>query len=100
MKMKTYSFEGPYTSVDSLSHSAGVYGVLDRNNEENTVVDIGESSDVKTRLQNHEREPCWFRQCNGTIWFVVLYTPGFSQQQRRAIEQELRAYFQPVCGLT
>lgn len=87
-----YKFDGPYQSVDKLDYRSGVYAILDSNR---VVIDIGESSSVKTRVANHDRQPCWEK--NRVNLVAVLYVP--SAKQRLDIEQELRLEFNPVCGV-
>lgn len=33
-----------------------------------TVLDVGESSDVKNRVLSHDRKPDWVRKCQGLIY--------------------------------
>ena len=96
-----YNFEGPYTNTASLAENAGVYAILTRRqaNESWTVIDIGESTQVKSRIENHDRKTCWSRNSLGTVGAAVLYTPGWSSNQRRDLESSLRGQYAPACGL-
>lgn len=38
-----------------------------------TVLDVGESHDVKKRVLNHERENCWKQHCKGVIYYSATY---------------------------
>ena len=93
-----YSFEGPIVETKNLEDRSGIYAILDSYNNSYTVIDIGESSEVKTRIENHDRRTDWNRTVNGIITFAVLYTPYYDQIQRIRIEQELRAKYKPTCG--
>lgn len=95
-----YTFDGPYTSPDHLEDRSGVYAVLCRSTLVNNlkVIDIGESAQVRTRLQNHDRAPCWAQNCTGTLVFAAYYTPNLQQAGRMKIEQELRKKYSPPCG--
>ncbi len=95
-----YTAEGPYTDTGSLKKRSGVYAVLSRakNNDKWTVLDVGESHDVKTRVENHERAPCWKRNNKGAIGYAPYYTPNKQQAERVKIEQEIRAEYNPPCG--
>ncbi|VGO12712.1 hypothetical protein PDESU_01266 [Pontiella desulfatans] len=97
IQIGSYNFEGPYTSTSNLRNSSGVYSILGRNSEAETwkVVDIGESQEVKERIENHDRKPCWQRRGYRTITVAAHYT---SAAQRMRIEKELRAKFDPPCG--
>ena len=74
------------------TYRSGVYAILDR---KLAVIDIGESASVKTRVTNHDRQPCWEK--NRVNLVAVLYVP--SAKQRLDIEQELSLAFKPVCGV-
>ncbi len=56
--LKNLNAEGPYTTIDSLKEQSGVYVILGRNfNYQNwTVLDVGESATVKSRVTYHDRQ--------------------------------------------
>jgi hypothetical protein len=93
-----YSFDGPYTSIDSLEDRSGVYAILCYVASKYYLIDIGESATVKTRVENHDRADCWERNCKGQFTFSVLYTPNKQQAGRKEIEQELRQQYKLSCG--
>jgi len=94
-----YVFEGPYDSTDSLKDNSGVYAILDKRTDGNFyVVDIGESAQVKTRIEGHDRVGCWKKQAKGALYVAVHYTPNKQQSGRKEIEQKLRDQFNPPCG--
>ena len=84
INIERYSFEGPYTATTMLQDLPGVYVILDANN---TVIDVGESATVKTRVDNHDRADCWRRNGIGTLQVAVLYTSGYNEQYRIQIER-------------
>lgn len=93
-----YSFVGPLTSTSGIEDRAGVYAVLHNSSGNNyTIVDIGESATVKSRLETHDRKPCWIKQC-ANPHYAVYYTPNLHQSGRMDIEQDLRRKYQPLCG--
>jgi len=95
-----YTFEGPYTSTEYLKNQAGVYVILDKRSDGKWwVIDVGESTEVKNRVENHDRSGCWQRNNSGTLGIAVLYTPGWSAEQRRSLESKIREAFNPVCGV-
>ena len=68
-----YRFEGPVYNKAALKDAAGVYTVLDdRGNQRFDVLDVGESVEIRTRMENHEREPCWLRNRRGRICYAAL----------------------------
>lgn len=98
-KSDKYDFEGPYSDTNSLEDRSGVYVILDyRDDGKHYVLDVGESAQVRTRVENHDRQECWYRNKKGSIYFVVYYTPSLQQPGRMAIEQEIRDKYNPPCG--
>ena len=95
-----YRFEGPIYNKGSLKSAPGVYSVLDdRGGQKFTVLDVGESEQIRTRIENHEREDCWLRNRLGRICYAALYMPGSTKRQRMEIEEELRRRLEPACGV-
>ncbi|MDD5360779.1 MAG: hypothetical protein PHN88_01500 [Ignavibacteria bacterium] len=93
-----YSFEGPYTTTDSLDDKSGIYAIHCKIYDKYYLIDVGESSQVKSRVANHDRKDCWTKNCKGTLTVSVYYTPNLQQAGRRLIEQELRSLYDPICG--
>jgi len=93
-----YKFEGPYTTAENLEDRSGIYVILCSKNGKNFVIDVGESAEVRSRVENHDRADCWRRNCSGTLKVAVLYTPHLHATGRIEIEQEIRAKYDPPCG--
>jgi hypothetical protein len=98
VKIGNYSFAGPYDSADFLENRSGVYAILCLTNGKYQPVDCGETASVKSRIENHERYPCWQRSCSGTLMVAVYYTPRLQSAGRCTIEQEIRALYNFPCG--
>lgn len=98
MRIGNYNFEGPYTSTTRLQNRSGVYAILSMNGTQHYLIDVGESHDVRYRVENHDRSDCWSRNGNGQLSVAVLYTPNQQQAGRRVIENQIRDQFNPVCG--
>lgn len=98
VKIGNYNFEGPFTSADNLRDLSGIYVLLCDSDQSLIVVDVGESSSVKTRVENHDRKNCWRKNCSGTLKIAVLYTPNVQQAGRVKIEQKIRNQYNPTCG--
>ena len=91
-----YTFDGPFSSVNDLKNQSGVYVILGNHGSGNwKVVDVGESSDVKTRVSNHDRADCWKQQGYSNLTVAALYT---NEARRMEIESQLRRHFKPPCG--
>ena len=101
IKLSDYTLEGPYQSTSPLRDRSGVYAILTPSGSTSyEVIDVGESATVKTRVENHDREPCWWRNANrGGLHYAVRYTPGLQQAGRKAVEQKIRKQYRPPCGL-
>lgn len=95
-----YTFSGPYKSTSLLEDRSGVYTVLTPTDTTHyKVVDVGESAKVKTRVENHERKPCWQRNTTSDgLRYAVYYTPNLQQAGRKVIEQKIRYQYRPPCG--
>lgn len=94
-----WTFEGPYTNTASLRDDAGIYAILDHRVDGRWyVVDVGESEQVKSRVENHDRQGCWTRHRRGTLGVAVLYAAGSSGAHRRVVEREVRSRYSPPCG--
>jgi len=93
-----YSFEGPFSNPSSLSNKSGVYAVLTRatTNDKYSVVDIGESGEVRDRVSDHNRAPCWNRNKKAA---GLAYTAYYcNESTRMKVEAELRGAYKPSCG--
>lgn len=95
-----YTFNGPYTSTDLIEDKSGVYAVLCKEKDKYYVIDVGESAEVKSRLDDHDRKDCWKKECQGPLTYGVTYTPHLQQEGRTEIEQKIRDQFNPPCGKT
>jgi hypothetical protein len=93
-----YHAEGPFGNVNGLLAQSGVYVILGRLNQQANwiVVDVGESGDVQDRVSNHDRKPCWRGQGHAELSVAAIYA---DERNRMLIERELRAQFNPPCGV-
>ena len=94
-----YTFDGPYTSADSLKDNSGVYVIVCSSNGSYNPVDVGESATVKSRIENHDRKHCWNNNRRSNLMVAVLYTPNLQQPGRIRIEQEIRNQYYFPCGV-
>lgn len=93
-----YNFDGPYNSTTHLRDQSGVYAILTPNSAGNySLLDVGESATVKTRVDYHDRQPCWNRNAyRGTVNYAVHYVSG--EFQRKSVEATIRKAHNPTCG--
>lgn len=93
-----YSFEGPYHSTTQLKDQSGIYFIICIKNNENYPIDVGESKNIKTRIESHDRNDCWEENCNEKLMVAVYYTPNKQQKGRMEIEQDIRCHYNFPCG--
>lgn len=98
IKIGNYHAEGPFGNTNQLQASSGVYVILGRSgaNVNWNVVDAGESQDIRQRVENHDRRPCWQRQGHAELAVAAIYA---NEKNRMPIERDLRQQFNPPCGL-
>lgn len=100
IRIGSYNFEGPYSNTSVLQDRAGLYAILTLTGTGRyEVVDIGESATVKSRVESHDRQPCWQQNAKQGLYCAVLYTPHLQDVGRRNIEQSLRDLYTPACGV-
>lgn len=97
IKLGKYSFTGPVASIDRPNEKRGVYAIVCKMDGEYFLLDIVDSSKLRTRGENKDKMDCWIKHCNGQLMIFVHNTPLLKQQGRILIEQELRELFQPAC---
>ena len=87
-------FEGPFASPSALRNLAGIYLVRCSGG---AVLALGEASEVRAALEQHDEARCWEANRDGALEFWIYYTPYMSSLARHEIERELRAVLQPKC---
>jgi len=99
-----YEFEGPF-SIDTAvipANRAAVYVIICKASDgKEYVKDVGESGEVGIRIANHDRRPCWERNCNGSLSVYFCYMPsseGYTAADRRTLEDKIRNQYNPPCG--
>jgi hypothetical protein len=89
------NFDGPFTGSSQLQARSGVYAILGRGTGNWIVVDIGESGDVKDRVENHDRKLQWQGSGHATLGVAAYYCDAATRMQ---VEKQLRQQYNPVCG--
>lgn len=97
IKLGKYSFTGPIGSIDNLKEKAGIYAIVCELKREYFLIDVGECSKLRTRIENHDKKDCWLKNCKGQLSVFVHYTTFIKQNKRIRMEQELRELFNPDC---
>jgi uncharacterized protein (DUF302 family) len=99
IKLGKHSFTGPFVSIDKLKDRSGVYAIVCKVDGEYFLLDVGEGSKLRTRVDSHDKKACWKKNCNGQIMIYVHYTTFLKQQRRKLVEQELKELFHPDCKI-
>lgn len=90
-----WTFEGPFTNSNFLKDQSGVYVILRFENSSYSIIDVGESENIKSRVSSHDRFNCW--QKNRASHCCVYYTKGI---ERMTIEKEVRNNYPDIpCGV-
>ncbi len=66
-----------------------------------TVLDVGQSGEVGTRIDSHERRVGWEANCpSKSIWVGVhkMPSPANTKDDRLRVESALREQYSPPCG--
>lgn len=80
---------------------AAIYVVLCVVDGKTKVLDVGQSGEVGTRINNHTRMECWKKNCpTGNIWVCIYKTPTIviTKDERLRLETKIRNYYNPTCG--
>lgn len=93
-----YNFEGPYSNTGSLRDKSGVYAILCELNGKLDLIDVGEASEVKTRVETHDRKDCWEKNCNRVIKYAAYYIEHGKKPSRVEVEQDIRDNYNIPCG--
>ncbi len=90
-------FEGPYADAGCLKAEAGLYAILCENKGEYELVELDESSSVKTCFDADEYTSnlrFWQETSANNLMAVVHYTPELNGEERRSIKDQLLQEFQ------
>lgn len=97
LKICDYDFQ-VLEKVDDLNDSPGVYAIITVKDNNASLVDVGESENLKNRILNHDRVSCWGKYENDGLAVAVHYTDKAQETERREIERVIRDQYQPPCG--
>jgi hypothetical protein len=103
IKIGEYSFTFVRLAETDFTDVAAVYVVICVLGEKGNygVIDVGQTGEVGTRINSHEREECWKRECStGNIWVCVHTMPSvrYTKDDRLHLERDLRERYKHKCG--
>ena len=93
-----YSFQCVSLSTAEFTDIAAVYVILCvASGGSWTVLDVGQTGELGSRIDNHDRRTCWQRNCaSKNIWVCVRSMPN--RDDRLRVEREIRNQYDPPCG--
>jgi len=97
IKLGKYSFTGPIASIDKIKDRSGVFAIVCKVDTEYFLIDVVESSKLRTKMGDHGNKDCWIKSCNGKLLIFVHYTTFLKHESRILIEQEIRDLYHPPC---
>lgn len=92
VKIGDYDFEGPFESTAAIEDKPGIYAVLHFKEGDYYLLDVGESSQIKNEIEEHDREE-WENNSKGKIEYSAFYTPRLEEDDRREIEERIRMMY-------
>jgi hypothetical protein len=98
-KVAGYSFMGAYPidEVADVKDWPGLYAVLCRRNNKHFLVDVGETNNLRSELEESGRREMWEENCSGDLVVVVKYTMEMHQAERSRMEHKIRRRHNPPC---
>ena len=92
-------FRGHYAlgGTDEIKDWAGLYAILCRRGNGHYLVDVGESDNVRSAVENNDRKDLWHQYCSGTLVVTVYYMLDMKQSERARIERKIRRRHNPPC---
>ncbi len=97
MNISGHTFEGSYNHIQGFNGTIpAVYVIIDTYNNQNSVLDVGQTEDLNNRFPNHPRESCWNSHRTGSISLWILRIQN--EQDRLSIESQIRDQYNPPCG--
>lgn len=97
LKICDYDFQ-VLEKIDDLDESPGIYAVITVKGNNASLVDVGESENLKSRILKHDRVNCWGKYENDGLAVAVHYMDEARETERIEIERTIREQYQPPCG--
>ncbi|MFG1499161.1 GIY-YIG nuclease family protein [Halobacteriovorax sp. XZX-3] len=84
--------------ADQLPDVAGVYTIICTKDNKHYVKDVGMSSNINERISDHDRRDCWDKNCSGVLRICYRDMTGYTDEQIRGFESQIRDKYNPPCG--
>jgi len=76
--------------VDMIEDCPGLYSVLCYCGGEHSVIDVGQSDDLKSAVEDNGRKELWHQNCAGNLLISVFYTYDMQESERKQFEHKVR----------
>ena len=76
--------------INMIEDHPGLYSILCYCDGEYSMIDMGQSDDLKSALGNNDREEFWHQSCAGNLLVSVFYTYDMKESERKQLELEIR----------
>jgi hypothetical protein len=98
-KVAGYSFMGSYPvdEIGDIKNWPGLYAILCRRGNRHYLVDVGESDNLQSELEENDGRELWERNCSGDLVIAVKYTMEIHQTERERMERKIRRRHNPPC---
>lgn len=81
---------------------AAIYAVICVSEDHSwTVLDVGQSGELRQRIDAHDRMQCWEEKCaSKNIWVCIhrMLSSQYTKEERLKLENYLRQNLNPLCG--
>ena len=94
IQIEGYTFSGPYYHNRKFKQDFGCVYILVNN--QNKLVDVGQTSSVNSRIINHERKMCWIQ--HGCVYGGLYVYISPDENFRLLLERLIRTKYRPLCG--
>ena len=79
-----------FDEIGMIEDCPGLYSVLCYYEGGFSVIDAGQSDDLKSAVENNGRKELWHQNCAGTTLVLVSYTYDMKESERKQLELEIR----------
>lgn len=85
-----HQVNGVWADPARLESRSGLYVIWCKHGAVWSVLDVGESHDVKEHVLDHDRRDRWNRNSSGAVCYSAIYTPDLQQSGRKEIGEHIK----------
>lgn len=94
IKIANYEFDGPYQSLDKIKNQPGLYAIILQTEKNNFLLDLGESENIKSKIESHERKNLWEKYATqGNLVYSTCYVEDDNKKEREKIIDEINKVY-------